>query len=392
MVDLGTPPPLVNIGSAPNVLDADTLRVGWNKANTWFSYLLLAFGENVPLLSFGEGAPTDGDGVDPNSGTGVDDGYYIDFDGLAVYGPRVNGQWGTGRSFQGPPGNATNGIPSAGAAGQALLKATSANFNVGWYNIIRSLGPALIVQQAAINKGQILTKGDADMLNALGWLYFAERSPLQNDVTGQPTDNNGSVLFNYNGFFAPKMLLVHDLFDILERDEESPEQYGDVLTRVDDGKYQFLPPASAVFRQFYGSEYDTLDATHWLLVPFDTFSDPTAPVEMVQGGVARFHVNANVQATLSLTVRIPETVTLSSAGHVEVILERYNDEDEDWVLVPNCNRFLPIDTTDAIQSIDFMWPIAVKDLDCYRVRARTDENATGKIQIVGPRTAIFFGS
>lgn len=386
MVDFNSPPALLDFGLTPNAADADTLRAAAAKTNDWFTYLLQAWFENGSSLIFGVGAPVDWDGELPDTSTGSDGKFYMDTEGFLLYGPRVSGIWGPGSSFQGPPGVALNGIPTGGAAGQALLKGTSQDFAVGWYNIIRSLGPELVVAAGEISEGSVLVKGTGTALQALGWLAFATNSTLET------AGAEGALMVKVDGKFTETLLSVFALRDVEKRPDGSPEEIGDVLTWLGEGKSGFATPKAKVWAPFRGEGYEPVPDLPWNPVIFGKQLDPTAPVEMLAAGVMRSHTHAFVQITLALTLRAIPSSPVTSPAQIEVVLEHIEPGMSSWEVLPGSLRHISFNPDEAIKSSDFMWPHEILDLECLRVQIHGDANTAGTLEVVGPNTAIFVGS
>lgn len=385
MVNLNEPPELINIGATPDSPESDTIRAGGAKINEWFAYLLQAWFENSSILVFGEGAPKDWDGLDPDTSTGADGGYYMDVRNFLLYGPRVSGVWPDGVSFQGPPGVATNGMPVGGDQGQAIIKSTSQDFAVAWGNIVRCAGDALTVQAAAIADGSVLVKGSGNALNALGWLAFQTTSTLQ-------SGDDGAMMVKVNGKFAEQIVNIFHLDGVERQPDSSLEQIGDVLTIQPDGKLRFGTPLPKVFEHHRGLGYEFVQAAPWDTVKFTSALDPTRPVEMMDDGIMRCHVDAHVNITCNLTLRSSPIAPVTAHAQVEVVLESMKPGDQMWNVVPGSLRHLPFEAATDYQSHDFMWPHIIVDTECLRIRIRGDAETTDKMQVVGPSTSVFIGS
>jgi hypothetical protein len=70
----------------------------------------------------------------PDSGLGVDGDFYIDTTADAIYGPKTAGAWGSPTSLIGPAGADGVGVPTGGATGQVLAKASATDYDTEWVN------------------------------------------------------------------------------------------------------------------------------------------------------------------------------------------------------------------------------------------------------------------
>ncbi|MDR3684784.1 MAG: hypothetical protein P4L11_13735 [Geothrix sp.] len=67
--------------------------------------------------------------VDPTGAVGLDGNFYINTAMHALFGPRAAGVWPAGTSLVGPAGS---GVPAGGTTGQALVKLSNTDLDVGW--------------------------------------------------------------------------------------------------------------------------------------------------------------------------------------------------------------------------------------------------------------------
>ena len=118
----------------------------------------------------------------PSSGIGINGDTYIDVTNALLYGPKANGAWGAGISLRGPQGdpgqngNSGPSLPTGGATGTVLRKASSADGDATWQ------APAAIAFSGAA----------ADAANAV--VTISETS-----YTILPTDNNKILRFTNVG-------------------------------------------------------------------------------------------------------------------------------------------------------------------------------------------------
>jgi hypothetical protein len=118
----------------------------WDGA-TWASIGTLqgAQGQQGPAGAAGVNGADGTDGIDgadglsvlsgagaPDAGLGVDGEFYIDTVATAIYGPKTAGAWGSPTSLIGPAGADGVGVPTGGATGQVLAKASATDYDTEW--------------------------------------------------------------------------------------------------------------------------------------------------------------------------------------------------------------------------------------------------------------------
>lgn len=384
MVDLTDQPELINIGVVPDAEDADTLRVAYAKTNEFLLYLIGLIQAVEGDLVIGAGPPTDWDGSDPTTGTGENGQTYMDTVGLAFYGPRINGIWGAPRSFQGPAGVATNGLPVGGTPGQVIIKQLTDNFAVAWGDVVRAVAGGGVTLPAALADGQSPVKISPNQWVGLPWLRFGHTGNYI-DPNYDLTRWHKSVLFNDNGQYVPKLLSIFDLADILTPSE--PIGLGYVLTQTIAG-LAFAPPAPRVFKQFSGGVYDYVYANAYTSVVFREEINPDINVEMLPDGIARAHTEAMVDVGGVFTFEVRSAAALTEPVNLEIILEYRKDGEELWKVPTVPKRYCAMRPDEPVSTYEFSWPLQLVDLLCFRFRVRGSDNIGTSVQISGPNCAM----